>query len=352
MLTALSGFADAQVHTRMDGRSYRQGNTTMMYRLFIPKDYDAGKRYPFVVATHGVGEKGNDNTIQVDREDLVSTWIADSLQNRVPHFVMAPQCPSELSWGHSQAIAMIHAIIDSLKTEFSLDTNRLYSVGLSMGARGVFNLLESRPGTFAAALACAGAGNNNGAAAIGRTPLWAFHATGDLIVDVSGTTSMVAAIEATGKKFVRFTSEAWTPAPGLDTYSRARMNGTSQLDMVAKNPTGISYDSLKRAAQGGAKYLYSEIIGGDHRTGWMVAFHHPLVPEWIFSQSKTPPPVAIAARETGRRGSRLRLSAGAESDWNAVAGSRVGRIDLLGRRSLPRPALPPADARRHEPSPR
>lgn len=282
----LSALATAQVHTRMQGRTYTAPGITMAYRLFVPANYDRSKAYPFLVAMHGVGEKGNDNTRQVNLEDLVSTWIADSLQNREPHFVLGPQCPTELSWGSDVAITAVHAIIDSLKREFSLDTNRLYAVGLSMGARGTFNLVQKRPGYFAAALACAGAGTNSAAASIARTPLWAFHGSTDGIVDVSGTRSMVDAIAATGITFVRFTSQTWMAVPQLDSYSKARLNGTSQLELVAKNPSGISYDSLRRAVTGGAKYLYSEITGGDHRTGWMAAFHHPLVPQWIFTKSK------------------------------------------------------------------
>lgn len=295
VLYIFAGQGFSQVHNAMEDRSFTASSVTMKYRLFVPKNYDPAKKYPLIVTMHGVGEKGSDNTRQVDLEDIVSTWIADSLQNKVPHFVMGPQCPSELSWGGS-ATEMVHDVIDSLKREFSLDTNRLYAVGLSMGARGTFNLLEERPGYFAAALACAGAGNNNAAAKIARTPLWVFHAAGDGVVNVSGTRSMVDAIESTGSIFVRFVSESWTNSPGLDTYSNAIKNGTDPLAMVAKNPQGISYDSLKRAVDGGAEYLYSEILGGDHRTGWMVAFHHPLVPVWLFSKTKEVPIAVLASK--------------------------------------------------------
>jgi hypothetical protein len=67
--------------------------------------------------------------------------------------------------------------------------------------------------------------------------------------------------------------------------------------MVAKNPDGISYDSLKRAVEGGADYLYSEVKGGDHRTGWMIAFHHPLVPQWLFSKTKEVPTEVVSFRQ-------------------------------------------------------
>jgi len=307
LLALAATAARSQVRNSFQARSHNTPAVSMVYRLFVPEDYSADRRYPLLVALHGVGEKGNDNAIQVDREDLGSTWIADSLQARVPHFVLVPQCPANLSWGGA-AIDGIHAIIDSLKREFRLDTNRLYAVGLSMGARGTFNLLASRPGYFAAAVACAGAGTNSQAAAISRTPLWAFHGDDDPIVDVEGTRSMVAAIEGTGKRFVRFFSETWNAVPGLDTYSRAIRDGTNPVDMVARNPSGISYDSLRRAVAGGANYLYSEVKGGDHRTGWMVAFHHPLVPGWIFSKTKGGAAVSLArnpAARPARSGSEL-----------------------------------------------
>lgn len=279
----------------MQDRSFTFGSTKIRYRLFVPANYDPSKKYPLIVTMHGVGEKGNDNTRQVDLEDIVSTWIADKIQKETPHFVMGPQCPADLFWG-GVATQAVHKIIDSLRREFSLDTNRLYAVGLSMGARGVFNLLEERPGLFAGAIACAGAGNNNAAASIARTPLWAFHATGDDIVDVSGTRTMVAAIEKTGIKFLRFVSDCWKNNPTLTTYSDAIRNGTDPVTMVAKNPDGISYDSLKRAVEGGVNYIYSEVKGGDHRTGWMVAFHHPLVPQWLFSKSKNMPSTEVVVQ--------------------------------------------------------
>jgi predicted peptidase len=74
----------------MQDRSLTSGSTTVKYRLFVPVNYDSSKKYPFIVTMHGVGERGNDNTRQVDLEDLVSTWIADNVQKETPHFVMGP----------------------------------------------------------------------------------------------------------------------------------------------------------------------------------------------------------------------------------------------------------------------
>ena len=159
----------SQVHRSMQDRSYRNGSTTVKYRLFVPANYDPSKKYPLIVTMHGVGERGSDNTRQVDLEDLVSVWIADKIQQETPHFVMGPQCPDNLYWG-GVTTQTVHKIIDSLRNEFSLDTNRLYAVGLSMGAREFHS--SGRTARFICRRnSMRGAGNNSGSIN-SKTPLW------------------------------------------------------------------------------------------------------------------------------------------------------------------------------------
>jgi predicted peptidase len=44
----------ARVHTSASGKA-------LPYRLLVPKDYPASKKYPLVIFFHGAGERGNDN---------------------------------------------------------------------------------------------------------------------------------------------------------------------------------------------------------------------------------------------------------------------------------------------------
>lgn len=311
-LLASFGWGQAQTpeSQRSQARSVRLQSTTMQYRLFVPAGYSASKRYPIVVSLHGVGERGSDNRAQVDREDLAHPWIEDTVQARVPHFIMVPQCPANLTWGGMQgagntlsetAQGIVDAL-DSLRREFSLDTNRYYLTGLSMGAAGSYHLLKMRPGLFAAAVPCAAGGDTAAAAVIGRTPWWAFH--GSLDGNPPGSRNMALAMERKGIRVVRFVSQVALPAPSLSAYRDAIRSGTDRVDLVAKSPTGISYDSLRRAVAAGANHLYSEVTGGDHRTGWMVAWHHPLLAAWVFSKSKAEGPVIVSPRSPRRRDAR------------------------------------------------
>jgi poly(3-hydroxybutyrate) depolymerase len=82
-----------------ESREYKDGDgNLLLYRLFKPKDYDPGKKYPLILFLHGAGERGNNNTAQV-RDALY--WARDSVQRQQAAFVLAPQCP-----GTRQAFAV------------------------------------------------------------------------------------------------------------------------------------------------------------------------------------------------------------------------------------------------------
>ena len=305
------GFASAQAQIPgstsesqlMLAKSVKLPTTTMYYRLFVPKNYDASRKYPLVVCLHGVGERGADNKAQVDREDLAHPWIEDSIQARVPHFIMIPQCPADSIWGGMNGQGMtsltgaeqgILDAIDSLRGQYHLDADRFYLIGLSLGGAGTYSLLRLKPGFFAAAAPCAASLDTTGASGLAQIPFWSFHGSLDSVTHKGNWDKIFAgALERKGVKVVRFTSQAAITSPSLSSYRDALKNGTPAVDLVAKNPTlPVTWDSLTRAVAGGADHLYSELTGGDHRSGWMIAFHHPLLARWMFSKSRSP--VALA----------------------------------------------------------
>jgi predicted peptidase len=48
--------APAQVRNSFQARSHQSSAVSMVYRLFVPKSYTAVRKYPLLVALHGVGE--------------------------------------------------------------------------------------------------------------------------------------------------------------------------------------------------------------------------------------------------------------------------------------------------------
>lgn len=248
----------------------------MVFRLYVPKGISTASRYPLVMMLHGIGECGTDNRAQVDREDLSKQWMLDSVKTKYKAFVLYPQCPSSsYEWGYfntgtadQKGYAGLPAqaavkVIDSLIKVYPIDTTRLYVGGLSWGGIGTEGLMMSYPNKFAAAFPCAGENKLNTVAVMTKTPFWVFHGSNDQTVPVAPDRQLISAVEAAKIDVSQFVSGA-----------------------NMSNPTAISVDSLRKAVAGGVKYLYSEITGGDHGSGWHAAFDSPILVPWIMSKSK------------------------------------------------------------------
>src|ERR1700730_11303924 len=124
---------------------------TMPYRLFIPPGYDKTQKYPLILWLHGAGSVGRDNFKQISGASLrgTHTWTAAQVQAKHPAFVLAPQSPGG-AW--ARELPFVLEILDSLKTEFSLDGTRIYVAGQSMGGYGTWDFITTMPNLFAAAI--------------------------------------------------------------------------------------------------------------------------------------------------------------------------------------------------------
>jgi predicted peptidase len=216
-------------------RSFKMdGGKSVVYRLFVPKGYQASKKYPLMLTLHGAGERGSDNAIQLTHY-FNKVWAADSGQNGHPCFVVAPQCPKDSQWVNTpwakgsydmDAVAMsgpmkaVVGILDSLAREFNLDADRIYVSGISMGGYGTWYLAMKYPGRFAAAVPVCGGADPEKAPSLAKLPIWTFHAEDDGTVPVAGTREMVAALKAAGSpviyteypKSMGINHQSWIPA--------------------------------------------------------------------------------------------------------------------------------------------
>ncbi|RLD79019.1 MAG: phospholipase, partial [Bacteroidetes bacterium] len=88
--------------------------------------------------------------------------------------------------------------IDSLVKKYSIDENRIYITGLSMGGFGTWDAIARYPDKFAAAVPICGGGDENTAKLIVDIPIWAFHGADDRVVKVERSRNMINAIKKQG----------------------------------------------------------------------------------------------------------------------------------------------------------
>jgi predicted esterase len=279
--------------------------TTLKYLLFIPKDYDASKKYPLVVTLHSMG---SDYKFQVDNNDQAHPWIEDSVQARWPSFIMAPNSPSGSTWGGmmgggtelSSECKAVYEAVEDLKKKYSLDTTRFIIGGFSIGGAGTYHMIQFLPNYWAAACPVAAGGNEKQIEVISKTPIW--HHQGSADNEGAALTRMSDALIKAQKPVLKITSEMVITANGSGpaNWTKEIQKGTKPEDIIFKNATP-SYDSIVKAIDAGANYIYQLITGlnhdmktgANHEDSRINANHNPLLAKWAFSKRKGGPGVAI-----------------------------------------------------------
>jgi predicted peptidase len=220
-----------------------QNGLLLPYRLYVPNGRVRGKSLPLVVFLHGIAGAGVDNQLQIDGGNRLGShiWTTHAVQTRHPAYVLAPQMPVGSTWARQSPSQLApHAellleLLPDLLRKYSVDADRIYVVGQSLGGMGVWDIISKRPNLFAAAVPVCGDGDIATIAAAKPVPVWAFHGAKDDVVPVSGSRQMVAALRAAG--------------------------GTVK---------------------------YTEYSDGRHDV-WTIAFADSELPEWLFSQKRRPP---------------------------------------------------------------
>lgn len=111
------------------------GDTTRTYRIYIPANYDSSQPVPLVLALHGLGDNAN------NFQGVGFNQIADTA-NFIAVYPNALTDPLLGAAGWSAGmnplnniddVGFLNALLDSIQSEYSIDTNRIYVCGFSMG---------------------------------------------------------------------------------------------------------------------------------------------------------------------------------------------------------------------------
>lgn len=207
----------------MERRFYTAKDKTILpYRIYLPEGYDAEKKYPLVLFLHDAGERGSTNTAQLtnSNQDFFDRMLGSERMD-YPAILVAPQCPANEQWvdtpwangcyqmdhvDKSNEMQAVEELLNELQETYSVNKNRLYAVGFSMGAFGVWDLIMRNPDLMAAAVPIAGAGDPMQAEKIKDIPVWCFHGEDDqTVLCETSTRRMAKALQDAGSTVVRYT---------------------------------------------------------------------------------------------------------------------------------------------------
>ncbi len=215
--TSVRGTAKTAQPTGFLNKTMNVDGVERRYVVYVPREYDPGRKWPLIVFLHGMGERGDDGLIP--SEVGIGTAIRRHV-DRFPCIVVMPQCPGDRDW--TEAFDHIDTVIAETLQAYSIDRSRIMLTGLSMGGFGTWDYGAQHAEFFAALMPICGGGNVADAPALATVPIWAFHGGSDSVVSPKESQTMVEAVKKAGGD-IRFTEY-----PGVDHNSWDRAYGDAE----------------------------------------------------------------------------------------------------------------------------
>lgn len=160
----------------------------------FPNEYEDNKsiKYPLILFLHGAGERGD--KIENIKKYGIHRYI-DKIN--IPAIIVSPQCSENSFW--DKYIDDLELLTTKMLKEYRVDENKIYLVGISLGAFAAWNFGMQKPDLFAAIVPVAGGAMLPKYAYLMKyTPIWAFHGAKDKEVLVEESIKAVNALKKAG----------------------------------------------------------------------------------------------------------------------------------------------------------
>jgi predicted peptidase len=158
------------------------------YAVYLPQHYDGHKKYALLLFLHGMNEKtwpvGSFNP------GVKLSALPKLLESglKLPFIVVVPNCAysdwDNIGYTSDNKVklkspgAWAVEIARMASEKYTVDTNRRYITGISMGGGGAFSALQYFPEVFAAGIPIAGWGSSDKGCNT-KTNVWAFQGSKD-----------------------------------------------------------------------------------------------------------------------------------------------------------------------------
>lgn len=160
----------------------------------LPKGYESNeeKKYPLILFLHGSGERGD--KIESVKRYGIHRYIDE---RDIPAIIVSPQCAENSFW--DKYIDDLESLIIEMSKEYRIDDNKIYLIGISLGAFAAWNFGMQKPNLFTAIIPIAGGAMlPKFAYRMKDTPVWAFHGAKDKEVLAEESIKAVKALEEAG----------------------------------------------------------------------------------------------------------------------------------------------------------
>ena len=150
--------------TRFDAKFSLENNSGLDYWINVPNNATNGM--PLIVFLHGDGEMG-------DAEAVKSLPTAQYLAKNSRSYISIAPVGSGYNWSRDDKQQPLMALINHVSDEYQVDKSRIFLIGFSRGSAGTWDLVNSYPNYFAAAVPISGSPTRSNAANFKHTKIYA-----------------------------------------------------------------------------------------------------------------------------------------------------------------------------------
>jgi hypothetical protein cdivTM_09351 len=251
---------------------------TLGYNLYIPKNYDKNKKYPLVLFIHDAGPTDlKETVVALIQGNGAIVFASPEEQAKHEAFVLAPKYNKKVVDDNGNIDPLLDTtlnLLDYLKNEYSIDADRLYTTGQSMGGMMSIVMNFRQPNLFAASYLVACQWEPNVVAPMAKNKIWITVSTGDEKA-FPGMNSITDTLKKNGAK-VAYGS--WK-----GTYSSKEF--TKAVKDMEKENANVNYSTLEKGTII-PKDILETSKGGEHIYTWTIAYNIEGIRDWLFSQSK------------------------------------------------------------------
>ena len=252
---------------------------TLGYNLYIPKNYDKNKKYPLVLFMHDAGPTDlKETVVALIQGNGAIVFASPEEQAKHEAFVLAPKYNKKIVDDDGNIDPLLDTtlnLLDYLKNEYSIDTDRLYTTGQSMGGMMSIVMNFRQPDLFAASYLVACQWDPNVVAPMAKNKIWITVSTGD----EKAFPGMNAITDTLKKNGAKVAYGSWK-----GTYSSEEF--TKAVKEMEKENANVNYSTLEKGTVI-PKDVVETSKGGEHIYTWTIAYNIEGVRDWLFSQSKS-----------------------------------------------------------------
>ena len=251
--------------------------TSLQYYLFVPEDYDASQSYPLIQFIPDSSVVGKDAEAVLTQGWGGLIWATDAEQAKHASFVVVPVFTETIvddNFNHSQQIDVAVRLLQSLTEEYSIDTDRIYTTGQSMGGMTSFYMNVTWPDLFAASLYVGSQWDVNVLSAVEDDTFFYVVSAGDPKAS-AGQSELMSLFDSDD---VSYSAAEWSAQDDAEAQNAA----VAALLTEGNSANFVTFTEGSTLAEGQT----ASSGAGEHMTSFDYAYKIEAIRDWLFAQEK------------------------------------------------------------------